>query len=107
MWRVLVPLFRFAFDCWLGSGVFALIASLVCGLSGIAMLRHKQWLRSFHRYHARAIQELTTMPNLMLSSSGAKAVRLAPHNSKSMTQKPVVYPEYPRFRPVKTTIGGR
>ena len=105
MWRVLVPLLQFACDCWLALGVFALISSLVCGLSGIATLRHKQWLRSFHRYHARAIQELTKPPNLMLSSSGA--VRRASHDSTSMTQKPVVYPEHPRFRAVRTTIGGR
>jgi hypothetical protein len=107
MWRVLVPLLRFAFDCWLGLGVFALIASLVCGLSGIATLRHKQWLRSFHRYHARAIQELTKPPHLMPSSSGAKAVRRASRDSTSMTQKPVIYPEHPSFRPARTTIGGR
>jgi hypothetical protein len=105
MWRVLVPLLQFASDCWLALGVFALIASVVCGLSGIATLRHKQWLRSFHRYHARALQELTKPPNLMLSSSGAKAVRLASHDLTSMT--PVVYPEYPRFRPARTTSGGR
>lgn len=104
MWRVLVPLLQFACYCWLALGVFALISSLVCGLSGIVTLRHKQWLRSFHRYHARAIQELTKPPNVMLSSSGA--VRRAFHDSTSMTQKPVVYPEHPRFRSVRTTIGG-
>jgi len=70
MWRVLVPLLRFAFDCWLGLGAFALVSLLACGLSGIATLRHNQWLRSFHRYHARAIEELTKPLNLTLSSSG-------------------------------------
>jgi len=40
MWRVLVPLLRFAFDCWLGLGAFALVSLLACGLSGIATLRH-------------------------------------------------------------------
>jgi len=44
MWRVLVPLLRFAFDCWLGLGAFALVSFLACGLSGIATLRHNQWL---------------------------------------------------------------
>ena len=106
MWRVLVPLLRFAFDCWLGLGAFALISSLVCGLSGIATLRHNQWLRSFPRQHARAIQELTKPPHLMLSSTGGRGVR-ASHDSTSMTQKPVIYPEQPRFRPARTTIGGR
>jgi hypothetical protein len=107
MWRVLVPLLRFTFDCWLGLGAFALISFLVCGLSAIVTLRHYQWLRSFHRYHARAIQELTKPPNLMLTSSGGRAVRGATHDSTSMTQKPVVYPQHPRFRPARTTIGGR
>jgi hypothetical protein len=105
MWRVLIPLLQFAFDCLLGLGAFALISTLVCGLSGIATFRHNQWLRSFHRYHARAIQELTPPPNLM-SSSGGRAVRRASHDSASMTQKPVVYPQHPRFRPARTTIGG-
>jgi hypothetical protein len=105
MWRILVPLLQFACDCWLALAVFALISSLLCGLSGIAPLRRNQWLRPFHRYHARALQELTKPPNLMLSNSGA--VRRASHDSTSMTQKPVVYPEHPRFRPVRTTIGGR
>jgi hypothetical protein len=98
MWRVLVPLLRFAFDCWLGLGVFALISSLVCGLLGIATIRPNQWLSAFRRYHTRAIQELTKPPHLMLSSSGAKAIRRASHDSTSMTQKSLVYPEYPRFR---------
>jgi len=31
MWRVLVPLLRFAFDCWLGLGAFALVSLLACG----------------------------------------------------------------------------
>ena len=107
MWRVLVPLLRFAFDCWLGLGAFALISSLVCGLSGIATLRHNQWLRSFHRYHARAIQELTKPPNLILSSAGGRGVRRESYGSTRMTQKPVVYPQHPRFRPARTTTGGR
>jgi hypothetical protein len=106
MWRVLVPLLRFAFDCWLGLGAFALVSFLACGLSGIATLRHNQWLESFHRYHARAIEELTKPLNLTLSSSGGRAVRRASHDSTSMTQKPVVYPQHPRFRPARTTIGG-
>jgi len=106
MWRVLVPLLRFALDCWLGLGAFALVSLLACGLSGIATLRHNQWLRSFHRYHARAIQELTKPPNLMQISSGG-AVRRASHDSTSMTQNPVVYPPHPRFRAARTTIGGR
>src|SRR5882672_11338985 len=97
MWRVLVPLLRFAFDCWLGLGAFALISSLVCGLSGIATLRHNQWLRSFHRYHPRAIQELTKPPNLMLSSAWGRGVRRAAHDSTRMTQKPVVYPSIQGF----------
>jgi hypothetical protein len=107
MWRILVPLLRFAFDCWLGLGAFALISSLACGLSAIATLRHNQWLRSFHRYHARTIQELTKPPNPTLNSSGGRAVRRASRDSTSATRNPVVYPQHPRFRPAKTTIGGR
>jgi hypothetical protein len=106
MWRVLVPLLQFACYCWLALGVFALISSLVCGLAGIASLRRNQWLRSFHRYHARAIQELTKPLNLMQSRFG-EAVRWASRDSTSMTQKPVVYPRHARFRPARTTIGGR
>jgi len=48
MWRVLVPLFRFAFDCWLALGAFALISFLVCGLWGIVTLRHNRKPESFH-----------------------------------------------------------
>jgi hypothetical protein len=105
MWRVLVPLLQFACYCWLALGVFALISSLLCGLSGIASLRHNHWLISFHRYHARAIQQLTKPPNLMLSSSGV--VRRASHDSTSVAQKPVAYPQHATFRPAKTTVGGR
>ena len=49
MWRVLVPLLRFALDCWLGLGAFAVILFLACGLWGIATLRHKPKVRSFPR----------------------------------------------------------
>jgi hypothetical protein len=49
MWRVLVPLFRFAFDCWLGLGAFALVSFLVCGLWGIATLPYHWKSESFHR----------------------------------------------------------
>jgi membrane glycosyltransferase len=106
MWRVLVQLLRFAFDCWLALAVFALISSLLCGLSGIATLRHNQWLMSFHRYHARAIQELTKPPSLMLSSSRG-AIRRASHDLTSMTRKAVVYPQHARLRPARTIVGGR
>jgi hypothetical protein len=103
MWRALIPLLRFAFDCWLGLGAFAVISLLVCGLSAIAT---NQWLRSFHRYHVRAIQELTKPLNLMQSGFG-EAVRRASRDSTSMTQKPAVSPRHARFRPARTTIGGR
>jgi len=58
MWRALIPLLRFAFDCWLGLGAFALISCLVCGLWGVVTIWHNQRLGSFSRQHARAIQEL-------------------------------------------------
>jgi hypothetical protein len=96
MWRVLVPLLQFACYCWLALGVFALISSLVCGLAGIASLRRNQWLRSFHRYHARAIQELTKPLNPMQSGFG-KLFDRASRDSTSMTHKPVVYPRHARF----------
>jgi len=87
MWRVLVPLLRFAFDCWLALAMFALISSLLCGLSGIATLRHNQWLMSFHRYHALAIQALTKPLNLMQSSFGEVVRRGVPwlneHDAKT------------------------
>ena len=106
MWRVLVPLLRFAFDCWLALAMFALISSLLCGLSGIATLRHNQWLMSFHRYHALAIQALTKPLNLMQSSFG-EVVRRASHDSTSVMQKPAGYPKHARLRPAWTIIGGR
>jgi hypothetical protein len=99
MWRVLVPLLQFACDCRLALAVFALISSVLCGLSGLAPLRRNQWLRPFHRYLARALQELTKPRNLMLSRSGAKAVRLASRDSTSMTPKPVVYPRHAKVSP--------
>src|ERR1700757_4072544 len=49
MWRVLVPLLQFVFDCWLLLGAFALISSLAVGLWGIATHRHTPRLRSFSR----------------------------------------------------------
>jgi hypothetical protein len=49
MWRVLVPLFRFAFDCWLGLGAFAVISALAFGVWGFATHRHNTKLRSFPR----------------------------------------------------------
>jgi hypothetical protein len=48
MWRALVPLLRFVFDCWLGLGAFALISSVAFGLWGITH-RHNPQLRSVHR----------------------------------------------------------
>ncbi len=50
MWRALVPLFRFAFDCWLGLGAFALISSLALGLWGFATLRYPRKPASLHRH---------------------------------------------------------
>jgi hypothetical protein len=106
MWRVLVPLLRFAFDCWLGLGAFALVSILACGLWGIATFRHNQWLKSFHRYHVRAIQELTKRLNPIQSGFG-KLFDRASRDSTSMRQKPVAYPHDARLRPARTTIGGR
>jgi hypothetical protein len=107
MWRVLVPLLRFTFDCWLGLGAFALISSLACGLSGIATLRHNQWFSSFHRYQARAMQELTKPPNLMPISSGGRIVRQTSQDSTSVTRNPTVYSQHPSCHPARTAIGGR
>jgi hypothetical protein len=39
MWRALVPLFKFAMDCWIGLGVFALMMFLLCALWGGSTLR--------------------------------------------------------------------
>ena len=39
MWRALVPLFRFAMDCWIGLGVSALMLFLLCILWGGSTVR--------------------------------------------------------------------
>jgi len=49
MWRAVVPLFRFAFDCWLGLGAFAVLSFLACGLWGLASLRYQKKEEWFHR----------------------------------------------------------
>ena len=43
--RILEPLFRFAFDCWLGLGAFAVVSFLACGLWGVATLLHNPKLK--------------------------------------------------------------
>src|SRR6266851_5395585 len=62
---------------------------------------------SFGVYVSNAFGGMSGALNLMLSSAGGRGVRRASHDSTRMTQKPVVYPQHPRFRPARTTTGGR
>jgi hypothetical protein len=43
MWRILLPFLRFAIDCLLGLGAFAVMSALLCGLwAGTADRPHRQ-----------------------------------------------------------------
>jgi hypothetical protein len=48
MWGILLPFLRFAVDCWLGLGAFAVMSALFCGLWAGAADRH-------HRGHESLI----------------------------------------------------